>query len=522
MPVATDPTADTPSYTGLTREQLLAELKQQSQQLAELKETVKTKATVISEQATRISFLEESIRLNKQKHFAASSEKNLLQRELVFDEAELLAGDVSTALDLPDGELTPDEEAARDPKKKKKKGRKGLSPDLPREPHYFYLSDEEKAGASETFFTKVKEELDIQPAKARVIEYYQEKAVFAEDGERRIVSAKRTPHPLGKAIASMALLAYIITSKYADGIPLYRLETILKRYGGSISRAAMAVWMVRLSSQLQPVVNLLEDALLSGMYIQGDESRMKVLKEPGLEPSSHKWIWLMRGGPPDKPVVMFNYDKSRGKAVAKRLLEGFEGRYFQSDGYPGYDEVCRLKNITHLGCWDHARRGFTDVIKAAPKAKKNAPPSKATIALSKINALYRIERQIEAWTAQEKYEYRQSHSVTKLNELHAWLEKNAPKVEKESLTRKAMDYTLRQWPKLINYCDDGNLRISNILAENAIRPFAVGRKAWLFADTPGGAKASALYYTLIETAKANGLEPYHYLKHVLENIAVAE
>jgi len=476
MSVATDTAEETTHQSDeLSRDALLVMLQEKTQQIDTLEQRVETKQH-------RINFLEEALRLSKQKRFGKSSEQNLLQGQLLFDEAESLSNQ-SPDDALPSGELDADDEA--DPVSKKRKGnrtgRQPLSADLPRVQQYFFLSEEERAGASDTFFTKVKEELDIVPAKACVIEYYQEKAVFnTEDGKRAIIAAKRTPHPLGKTIASVTLLAYIISSKYADGIPLYRLETILKRYGGSISRSAMALWMVRLSLQLQPVVNLLEETLLSGDYLQGDETRMKVLKEPGMKPSSHKWVWLMRGGPPDKPVVMFNYDKSRGKAVAKRLLADYEGRYFQSDGYAGYDEACRLKQITHLGCWDHARRGFTDAIKAAPTPKKSAPLSKATMALQ------------------------------------------APKIEKGSLTRKAMDYVLNQWPKLIRYCDDGTLRISNILAENAIRPFAVGRKSWMFADTPEGAKASMIYYTLIETAKANGLEPFDYLQQVVKHIALAK
>jgi len=249
---------------------------------------------------------------------------------------------------------------------------------------------------------------------------------------------------------------------------------------------------------------------------------MQVLKEPGMEATGHKWIWVMRGGPPGKPVVLFNYDTSRGKAVAQRLLEYFEGDYFQSDGYAGYDQVCRDKGIVHLGCWDHARRKFVEAEKGQPKQKHKTAPSKATVALSLINKLYRIEREIKALDSDEKYEQRQKRSVPALNKLKQWLDINQQKIAKGSLTRKALDSTLNQWPKLIRYCEHGDLNISNVLAENAIRPFVIGRKAWLFADTPAGAKASALYYTLIETAKANGLEPYAYLSHVIGKMADVE
>jgi len=317
--------------TRLSREALLAKVHEQSQHIEQLRSAVDDKSGVITHQKQRISFLEEALRLSKHQRFGKSSEQNALQ-PLLFNEAELASLDQAMDIELPSGDVEDtDIESDTAPEKKRKgnpRGRQPLSPDLPRVQHYFYLSDEDKAGASETFFTKVKEELDIEPAKAQVIEYYQEKAVFKEDGQRQIVAATRTPHPLGKAIASVTLLAYIICGKYADGIPLYRLETILKRYGGGISRSAMALWMVRLSTQLQPVVNLLEDALLSGDHLAGDETRMKVLKEPGTEASSHKWVWLMRGGPPDKPVVMFNYDKSRGKGRCQTITGGLRRSLF--------------------------------------------------------------------------------------------------------------------------------------------------------------------------------------------------
>ena len=483
--------------------------------LTEQLDIVNKKSHVIDEQQKQINLLEEKLRLLRQQRYGKSSEKNDAQGEL-FNEAEQLS-------DHPDVEDR-DVESNTDQPKKKKKGRTGLSPDLPRKKILLRLSDEQKRGAIDTFFVTVKEELDITPAKVQVLQYQQEKAVFLdEQGTRTLIEADRPKHPLGKAIASTALLAYVIIAKYCDGLPLYRQEGILKRYGADITRTTLANWLIRLSLELQPLVNLLQEAQLQANYLQGDETRIQVLKEPGMEATGHKWIWVMRGGPPGQPVVFFAYDKSRGKAVAQRLLEYFEGHYFQSDGYAGYDQVCIDKGIVHLGCWDHARRKFVEAEKGLPKHKpKKAAPSKATVALSLINKLYRIEREIKALDSDEKYEQRQKRSVPALHKLKQWLDRNSAKIAKGSLTRKALDYTLNQWPKLIRYCEHGDLHISNAMAENAIRPFVIGRKAWLFADTPAGAKASALYYTLIETAKANGLEPYAYLSHVIGKMADAQ
>ena len=220
-------------------------------------------------------------------------------------------------------------------------------------------------------------------------------------------------------------------------------------------------------------------------------------------------------------MVLFDYDASRGQEVPLRLLDGFAGT-LQTDGYAGYNKVCKANGITRIGCWDHARRKFVEASKAAPAKKKGNKVSKADVAISKIRQLYRIEDKIKDLPDEQKYQVRQELSVPELDKLKDWLNKNISRVPKDSLTFKAMYYTLNQWELLTGYCNNGKFHISNALAENAIRPFALGRKNWLFSDTSRGAKASATCYSLIETAKANGLEPFKYLRHVLKHIAAAE
>jgi hypothetical protein len=261
----------------------------------------------------------------------------------------------------------------------------------------------------------------------------------------------------------------------------------------------------------------------SSDYLQADESRMYVLKEDGKTAQSDKWMWVTRGGPPGQPSVLFEYDPSRAGKVPVRLLDDFNG-ILQADGYSGYGKVCRDNNITRIGCWDHARRKFVEAIKGSKHQGKGKATkvSKADVALSHINKLYAIERQIKELSDSERYRIRQELSVPRLDALKIWLEANAGKVAKGTMTRKAMDYTLNQWPTLVGYCERGDLQISNVLAENAIRPFALGRKAWLFADTSRGARASATSYSLVETAKANRLEPSKYIQYLLDRIAEAD
>lgn len=490
------------------KQQFIAE---QTGMISEQETVIERKSELISEQKKRIAFLEEALRLSKVKRFAPSSEKS--GQQSLFDEAEV------EALQADDDETEAPSEGVV---KKKKPGRKPFSDKLPREQIFIDLSEEEKAGAIDTFYSKVKEELDIIPAKVRILEYMQEKAIFVEKGQRQIKTATLPKHPLGKAMGSISLMCFVIISKYADGLPLYRLENILSRYGGDISRATLANWVIALAKQLQALMNLMREHQHSGSLILADETRVQVLKEPGRPATSDKYMWVTLGGPPGEKSILFEYDPFRSQEVPLRLLDGFSG-YLQTDGYAGYNAACKKYGLIQLGCWDHVRRKFIEAQKAQPKKKgKNNTPSKADMALSYINKLYRIERTIKMLDTEEKYQQRQAQSIPTLNNLRDYLENNQHKVPKDSLTGQAMTYLNNQWEKLTVYCTDGQLNISNILAENAIRPFVIGRKAWLFSDTPAGAHASAVHYSLIETAKANGLEPYGYLKQVLTALPYAE
>jgi len=482
--------------------------------IAEHEALIAERDALIREQQKLLRLMEEQLRLARLRRFGASSEKLPFQGDF-FDEAEL---------EISLGELEDELEAAGEPRPKKSRRKPdGFSENLPRIQVHLTLDEEEKAGATRTFFTKVKEELDIVPAQARVIEYWQEKAVFEEpDGGQRIQAAGRPVHPLGKCLASVTLLAWILVAKYADALPLYRLEGILKRHGGRISRTTMANWIIRLGDVFQPLINLLREHQLTADYLQADETPLQVLKEKGKAPQSDKWMWLVRGGPPGQPVALFEYDATRSEEVPVRLLEGFEG-VLQTDAYAGYNRVCRENGITRIGCWDHARRKFVEAGKAAPTGKKKRQRvSKADVALGKIRKLYAIEQRIKDLDPEEKTRQRRQLALPVLDDFKQWLEKNSTRVPKDSLTWGAMQYTLNQWDLLTGYCEDGRLRISNALAENAIRPFAVGRRNWLFADTPRGAKASATIYSLIETAKANDLDPFAYLQHLLRHIGAAE
>lgn len=286
---------------------------------------------VVRQKEAHIAILEEIIRSEKQKRFGRSSEKHPGQAEL-FNEVEALCDDTDILSQEESDEPQP---IYKDLGTKAKTGRKPLPKDLPRIQKQLCLTESEKKGAIRTFFVFAKEELDIVPAQIRVIQYYQEKAVFPDDSAKAIVSAKLPKHPIPRSIGSVGLMAYLIVGKYADGLPLYRLEKILNRYGASVSRATLANWMIHLSQQLLPLINLLRDCLLAGPLIHADETPLLVLKEPEKPAGGKSYMWVQANGDKNRPIVLFDYDASRSKQVPLRLFEGYRG-YLQTDGYAAY------------------------------------------------------------------------------------------------------------------------------------------------------------------------------------------
>ncbi|MFT5634792.1 MAG: transposase [Cognaticolwellia sp.] len=348
-----------PSVDTMSKMQAL--LSKKDEVIQEKENIIDKKSDVIAAQKHRIEILEEYLRLANTKRFGASSEQTPPEQGHLFNEVEVDA--------KPEEENTP--EVSSSDNDKNKTGRKPFAKSIPRHQVFAYLTDEEKAGAIDTFFVKVREELDIIPAEVQILEYMQEKAIFKDDkGNSIIKMAAVAKNPIAKAMGSVNLMTYVVISKYADGLPLYRLENIIKRYGGSISRATLANWVIGLSKQAQGLINLLREHQHMGSIMMADETRIQVLKEEGRPATSDKWMWVTLGGPPGKQSVLFDYDPSRAQEIPVRLLEGFKDGYLQTDGYAGYNAVCRQNNLIHLGCMDHARRKFVDAQKAQPKGKK--------------------------------------------------------------------------------------------------------------------------------------------------------
>lgn len=413
---------------------------------------------------------------------------------------------------------------------RKKRGRRPLPEHLPRIEVIHDIPETEKICACGCALTRIGEEtseqLDIIPARIQVIrnirpQYACRNCEGVEDPSGKAVKiAPVHPQIIPKSIVSASLLAAILAGKFVDHNPFYRQEKQYLRIGVEISRTSMCQWAMQAASSCQPLLELFHKQGIAGFLLNIDETSLQVLQEPGRSPTSKSFMWLFRGGSPESPVLIYEYHASRSGDAARKFLQDYKG-FVQTDGYSGYDFLDFMEGIIHLGCWTHARRKFTDVTKAMGK---NHIPGAADKALEYISRLYQLEREArqKKLSTEEVYRMRQEQSMPIVVDFKKWLIQQSALTPPKGLLGKAIGYALRQWKRLENYLKDGRLTMDNNLVENGIRPFVVGRKNWLFSGTPEGAAASATLYSLIETAKANGLEPFSYLRYIFNALPVAK
>ena len=461
--------------------------------------------------------LEQAI-LARQRMFGASSEQMSAQSRL-FDEAEVLAQTSTEAQDT--APQAPQQPVTDVQSGKPGRGKRvALATGLPRVDVVHDVPEADRTCACGTAMVEIgqdiSEQLDIVPMQVRVLRHIR-KRYGCPTSQHAPVTAALPAQPLPKSNASVNFLAMLLAVKFVDGLPLARFENVLARHGAVVPRQTLARWVISSAGVLQPLHNLMRDVLLDGSLIHMDETVVQVLKERDKSPTSNSYMWVQTGGPPDKPVVLYDYDPSRSASVPTGLLEGYKG-YLMTDGYDGYNEVARTDGIERLACWAHVRRRFVEAVRVQPKGKCG----KADEAVSLIGKLYRIEREHKDATPEDRYLARQGSSLPVLAELHAWMLRNTPMVTPRSALGTALAYMGNLWTKLTRYTERGDLPIDNNRCENAIRPFVIGRKAWLFSDTPAGAHASAVIYSLVHTAKANGLEPYTWLRRVLRDLPAAK
>ncbi len=473
--------------------------------------------TELAETKSELESLKNLIRLQNHRAFGRSSEKVADGQEPLplegFNEAEATADP-----DAPE----PEWEEVKPHKRKKRRRQKDLLKGLPEKVIEHKLADEELAcsccGEQRSVIGKHEtRELEVIPAQVWVnvhVEYaYSCKACEKDESteEPAVVEAQKPKPPLPGSIAAPSMIAHTMDQKYTMGVPLYRQAQQWQRLEIALSRQTLSNWVIKASDLwLDPLWNRMKEFLLEQDIILADETTVQVLQEDGKKATSKSYMWLYQSGRDGPPIVLLEYQPSRSGAHPKEFLQGFSG-FLCTDGYAGYNQTDAIR----VGCSSHGRRKFIEAIEAAGGEAK-AP--RAVEGRRFFDQLFHLEQQWADKSPEERHQLRQIHSKPVLEAFSAWLHETKANSQGRSLLRRATEYCLSQWEALNNFLLDGRLEISNNAAERSIKPYVISRKNFLFCNTPNGAQASATTFSLIESAKANGLKPFEYLKHVFTHL----
>ena len=472
------------------------------------------------DKAERLAFenelMREEIRLFRAKRFGASSEHSELSGQgiLLFNEAE--------ALSCPSLAEPLLEEVVTVKKRRPKGKREADLSKLPVSRIDYELSEEERIcpeceGLMHEMGIDVRREVEYIPASYTVIEHATH--VYAcrccqKDAEHTPIIKADSPRPLFPgSLASASLLAYVLCDKYLYHLPLYRQEAAFSADGLNLSRQTLSNWVVAAAEEwLYGIYGKMKQKLVASSVIMADETPLMVLKEPGRKSGQKSYMWLYRTGGSEKvPIVLYEYRRTRSHEHPKAFLKEFEG-YCQADGYSGYHKL--PERICVVGCWAHCRRKFDEALKGIPEEKRKG--SLAEAGMSYINALFALERKFAGMSPKDRHEARNEKSVPIAEELYEWA-KSANAVPK-SLVGRAINYLFEQRTYLMRVFEDGRLEISTNRAERSVKPFVIGRKAWLFSNTSRGAEASAVIFSIVESAKENRLSVFEYLKYLFEQL----
>ena len=466
----------------------------------------------------QVKLLLEQLRLARHRQFGKSSERTTddqVRLDLVFNEAEAEA--------QPEAEEPTFETVTYQRRKKQPGQRDAMLAGLPVERIEYHVPEEGRncpccGEVMDEVGVEIRRELKHVPAQTSVVEHVQHKYACRtcdkHGTETPMVKAQMPKPPIPGSLASASMLAYVIDKKYVDGLPLYRLEQQFARQGLQLTRQTLANWVVLGATRwLALIYNRLHEELLRRRYLHADETTLQVLHEPGRPAETTSYMWLYRSGLDGPPIVLFDYQETRSKEHPRRFLEGFEG-YLHVDGYSGYNDIPGVKLV---GCWAHARRKFNEAHNALP-AQERKKPTAARIGLEYCNRLFKIERALKDASPEERHAERQRLSRLVLDAFWTWLQEQSGQVLPKSTLGQAVSYCLNQWTKLTVFLEDGHLELDNNRSERSIKRFVIGRKNFLFANTPRGARASAIAYSLVETAKENGLDPYLYLEYLFERL----
>jgi len=463
----------------------------------------------LGEQAIQIQLLQEQLAVANKQLFGPSSEKKPIPS--VEDPAP--TGDAATADGKAETATPADSNVLPF---KRPAGRKRLPPQLPRIRQEHRLPPDgccpqcDAQASLRLLPPEVTEQMIVVPAQYQVVEHVRNKGVCRHCGT--FVAAPMPKQMVeGSSYGSPSFLAYIACNKYQLGLPYYRQEKLFRQSHVPFNRTTMANLMNTCTDRLVALWLLLKEELLSQSIVHADETTLQVLKEALRSAETDSFMWLYCSAlHANHPVILFDYQETRAGCHPREFLAGFTG-YLHTDGYAGYDGV---KGVTRLGCMAHMRRGFVKALDAIPKEQRSQ--ALAAWPVGKIAVLYRIEKKFIYATPEQRQQARQQFSLPVMNEIKAWLDEFKPKTLPKSLLGKAITYALNQWDSLMVYLNHGWLAIDNNIAERAIKDLVIGRKSWLFADQPEGARTIAVMHSLVQTAVANNLDPYRYLCHVFE------
>ena len=471
----------------------------------------------LAEVNQKLSWLMEQIADHRRRQYGQSSEKGVYAgiQPTLFDgesQGEAVIHDVS-----PRDVRTP---AKGRPRKQGEMSTR-LPDNLPVESVECVLPDDEQGcpvcGTEMRVIGKevVRRELKIIPAKAAITEFvrstYGCRECEKNEETPTIIKAPMPPQLIKGSMCSPETLAHIAVQKCVMGTPLYRQEQGWKRNGIPLARQTMAGWLIRCSQDyLEPLYLELHRLLLGYKFLHSDETSFQVLKEPGKAPQAKSSMWVYRtSGDARCPIVFYEYQPDKKKQRPQDFLRGFDG-FLMTDGSSSYHSF--PGNIVVVGCFAHTRRYFEKALKSVKE--KDRPGSMASVGMEFCDRLFDIERDIKGKTHEERYIIRNKDAAPILDEFRAWLDSIKPHVAPKSKLGSAVNYTLNQWEYLIRYLLDGRIEISNNRCERSVKPFVINRKNFLFADTVEGARSTAIYHTLTETAKENGLDPYRFLVHI--------
>ncbi len=489
-------------------------MKTQEIPAAELLNIIEEKDRRITELEQQNQWLMEQFRLLRHNQYGAASEQSNPDQLNLFNEAE-----AAFDQDMPEPEIS---EVKAHYRKKTRLTTDRLPEDIPVEIIEHTLPEDERictecGGELHSMGKETREELKIIPAKAVIVRHV--RSVYScrncENTSDHVPVIKADmPEPVIKGgFASPEAVAHIAVQKFMMASPLYRQEKEWELSGILLSRQTMSNWLIKISEDwLLPIYEEMKHRLCEHEVLHADETTLQVLKEPEKAAQSKSYMWLYRtSGEAKQQIVLYEYQPDRKRVHPEEFLKGFSG-YLHTDGYDGYHNL--PKNITVVGCLAHLRRKLFDAMKTLPKESRTT--SNAAKGVGYCDKLFHFEKQFALMTPEKRIEERELLSRPLMNEFFCWIDSLS--VLPGTLLGKAIHYAKSQRKYLERYLLDGRLEISNNRAERSIKPFVIGRKNWIFAGTPNGAKASAIYYSLIVTAKENGLSPFEYLSWILKNM----